>query len=56
MFEGCRGRFETCPYYERVISKECELDQIRQYIAENPAGWSEDPENLAVRGRRDTFG
>ena len=35
-------------YYERVIRTENELDEIRMYISENPAQWSEDPENPAV--------
>ncbi len=43
-------------YYEHVIRNQSVLYRIRQYIAENPAGWPEDPENPAVRGRRDTFG
>ena len=32
-------------YYEHVIRNESVLDQIRQYIVENPIKWSEDPEN-----------
>ena len=43
-------------YYEHVIRNQSALDQIRRYITDNPAGWSEDPENPAVRSRRDTFG
>lgn len=35
-------------YYEHIIRNESALDRIRQYIANNPAGWSEDPENPAV--------
>ena len=39
-------------YYEHVIRNEGELDRIRQYIADNPARWHEDPENPdVVRGR-----
>ena len=39
-------------YYEHVIRDEGALDRIRQYIADNPARWHEDPENPdAVRGR-----
>ena len=39
-------------YYEHVIRDEAALDRIRQYIADNPARWHEDPENPdAVRGR-----
>ncbi|MCE2438139.1 MAG: hypothetical protein J4F39_01795 [Candidatus Latescibacteria bacterium] len=36
-------------YYEHVIRSESALDRIRRYIANNPAGWSVDPENPAVR-------
>ncbi len=36
-------------YYERVIRNQSALDRIRQYIADNPARWSEDLENPAVR-------
>ena len=35
-------------YYERVIRNESALNRIRQYIADNPARWWEDPENPAV--------
>ena len=36
-------------YYEHVIRNESALNRIRQYITDNPAKWSEDPENPAVR-------
>ena len=36
-------------YYEHVIRNQSALDRIRQYIADNPARWPEDPENPAVR-------
>ena len=32
-------------YYEHVIRDEETLNRIRQYIADNPARWGEDPEN-----------
>ncbi len=32
-------------YYEHVIRYEKELNRIRQYIADNPARWADDPEN-----------
>ena len=32
-------------YYEHVIRKEESLDDIRQYIIENPLRWTEDEEN-----------
>ena len=34
-------------YYEHIIRNESALNRIRQYIADNPARWSEDPENPA---------
>ncbi len=43
-------------YYEHVIRNESALDRIRQYIADNPAGWSEDPENPAIRDGQDPLG
>lgn len=33
-------------YYERVIRDENELNQIRQYILDNPLKWELDPENI----------
>ena len=35
-------------YYEHIIRNQSALDRIRQYIADNPARWSEDLENPAV--------
>jgi REP element-mobilizing transposase RayT len=35
-------------YYEHVIRDEPSLDQIREYIVNNPAGWHSDPENPAA--------
>ncbi len=35
-------------YYEHIISSESGLNQIRRYIAENPANWSTDEENPSV--------
>ncbi len=32
-------------YYEHIIRDESSLDQIRQYILDNPARWANDPEN-----------
>jgi REP element-mobilizing transposase RayT len=37
-------------YYEHVIRNEEELNRIRQYIMDNPAGWAEDPENATSVG------
>jgi len=34
-------------YYEHIIRDDAALNQIRQYIIENPARWSEDTENPA---------
>ncbi|MEW5920114.1 MAG: transposase [Bacillota bacterium] len=33
-------------YYEHVIRRDESLDEIRQYIVNNPAKWATDPENL----------
>lgn len=35
-------------YYEHVIRSEEGMNRIRQYISENPMGWSEDENNPAV--------
>ena len=35
-------------YYEHVIRNEAALQEIRQYIINNPAKWNEDPENPAT--------
>ena len=34
-------------YYEHVIRNEKALDRIRAYIANNPARWADDPENVS---------
>jgi len=34
-------------YYEHVIRNEKALDRIRTYIANNPARWADDPENIS---------
>jgi REP element-mobilizing transposase RayT len=34
-------------YYEHVIRSEKALDRIRAYIANNPARWADDPENIS---------
>jgi putative transposase len=38
-------------YYEHVVRDENALMRIRQYIADNPARWSDDPDNPVVHGR-----
>ncbi len=43
-------------YYEHIIRNESALDRIRQYIADNPVGWSEDPENPAISDGQDPIG
>ena len=50
------GAYLQRGYYERVIRNEKALDRIRDYIANNPARWADDPDNLlrpayAERGR-----
>ncbi len=32
-------------YYEHIIRDEASLNQLRQYITDNPLRWQEDPEN-----------
>ena len=34
-------------YFEHVIRNEKALDRIRAYIANNPARWADDPENIS---------
>jgi REP element-mobilizing transposase RayT len=34
-------------YYEHVVRNEKGLDRIRAYIANNPARWADDPENIS---------
>ena len=39
-------------YYEHIIRNETSLNQIRQYIADNPSRWSDDRENyVGATGR-----
>lgn len=42
--------------FEHIIRYESALERIRQYIAENPAGWSQDPENPAIWDGQDPIG
>ena len=39
-------------YYDHVIRDNAALDRVRQYIADNPARWDEDPENPARQSRK----
>ncbi len=39
------GRLWHRNYFERIIRDERELNNIREYIINNPARWEEDPEN-----------
>lgn len=40
-----QGRLWQRNYYEHIIRNEATLEQIRQYIADNPARWAFDSEN-----------
>ena len=40
-------------YYEHIIRNEAALNRIRQYIADNPARWAEDPENPARQSHKE---
>jgi len=42
------GRLWQRNYHEHIIRNERSLNQIRQYIADNPARWAHDPENPAA--------
>src|SRR5262249_40534251 len=44
---GKRGTLWQRGYYEHVIRNEKALNRIRDYIANNPALWAEDPDNLS---------
>ena len=44
---GRRGVLWQRGYYEHVIRNEKALDRIRAYIANNPAQWADDPENVS---------
>jgi REP element-mobilizing transposase RayT len=39
------GRLWQRNFYEHIVRNDRDLDRIRQYIADNPARWAEDPEN-----------
>lgn len=39
------GKLWQRNYYEHIIRHDAGLNRIRQYIAENPTRWAEDPEN-----------
>jgi hypothetical protein len=45
---GKRGVLWQRGYYERIIRNEKALDGIRAYIANNPAQWADDPDNIAL--------
>ncbi len=47
---GTVGQVWQRGYYEHVIRDERGLERIRDYIAENPARWGDDPENPVVPG------
>ena len=40
-----RGRLWQRNYFEHIVRNEESLHRIRQYIADNPAHWTDDPEN-----------
>jgi REP element-mobilizing transposase RayT len=44
------GRLWQRNYHEHIIRSEGSLNQVRQYIADNPARWAYDPENPAASG------
>jgi putative transposase len=51
-----RGALWQRGYYEHVIRNDTALNRVRGYIANNPARWADDPDNIsraafAARGR-----
>jgi REP element-mobilizing transposase RayT len=44
---GQRAALWQRGYYEHVIRNEKALDRVRAYIANNPARWADDPENIS---------
>jgi putative transposase len=44
---GKRGILWQRSYYKHVIRNEKASDRIRAYIANNPARWADDPENIS---------
>jgi hypothetical protein len=46
-----RGALWQRSYYEHVIRNEEALNRIRNYIADNPARWAEDPARGVCRDR-----
>ncbi len=45
------GKLWQRNYYEHIIRNEEELNQVRQYIAENPFNWGTDEENPDVTAK-----
>lgn len=48
------GKLWQRNYYEHVIRDESDLDAIREYIVNNPAGWDSDKENPERKDQADT--
>ena len=44
-WESFPGKLWQRNYYEHVVRTDAELDQVRQYILDNPAKWDDDREN-----------
>jgi len=49
-----RGVLWQRGYYEHVIRNEKAFDRIRDYIANNPARWADDPDNISRAGSTET--
>jgi len=47
---GRRGALWQRGYYEHVVRNEKALNRIRDYIANNPAQWTDDPDNISGPG------
>jgi REP element-mobilizing transposase RayT len=46
-WQGFQGKLWQRNYHEHIIRDEASLNNIRQYILDNPRKWEDDPENPA---------
>jgi REP element-mobilizing transposase RayT len=49
--EGLASSVWQRGYYEHIVRDDEEFSRLAEYIADNPIGWDEDPEN-PMRGPR----
>ena len=48
LIEPIEGKLWQRNYYEHIIRNETDLNNIRQYIIDNPANWEEDENNPKI--------